>query len=105
MAGGVAERPAGDGADVLLELRTDAGVHGPMAGIVDPRRDLVDEEARPESESRHEHLDREDADMVERFGDPGGDCDRLGGQALGAIAAGTLEAARMPPSWTFSATS
>ena len=39
------ERPAGDRADVVLELRDGAGVLRPMAGIVDARRDLVDEEA------------------------------------------------------------
>ena len=45
MAGGRAERPAGDGADVVLELRDGAGVLRPVAGIVDARRELVDEQA------------------------------------------------------------
>src|SRR5215472_6865836 len=41
---GMAERPAGDGADVLLELADEAGIDGPMTGIMHARRDLVDQE-------------------------------------------------------------
>src|SRR5580704_979548 len=40
----LAERPAGHRADVLLELRHRGAVEGPMAGIMHPRRDLVDED-------------------------------------------------------------
>src|ERR1051326_9462844 len=39
----IAERPTGDGADVLLELAGGAGFESPMAGIVHPRRGLVDQ--------------------------------------------------------------
>src|SRR5258708_24069176 len=42
MTNRLAERPAGDGADVLLELRNRGAVERPVAGIVHPRRDLVD---------------------------------------------------------------
>ncbi len=42
---GGGERPAGDRADVLLELRDRGAVLGPMARIVDPGRDLVGDEA------------------------------------------------------------
>src|SRR6185436_5885411 len=38
VACGRTEGPAGDGADVVLELRDGAGVFGPVAGIVDARR-------------------------------------------------------------------
>ena len=40
-----------------------AGSHGPVAGIVHARRDLVDEQPPSPSD---EHLDAEDADIVER---------------------------------------
>ena len=46
------ERPAGDGADMLLELRRLRSVERPMAGIVDARRDLVDESPSRPSRSR-----------------------------------------------------
>src|ERR1700733_11080501 len=39
-----AERPAGNGADMLLELRGLRALEGPMARIVDARRDRVDHE-------------------------------------------------------------
>jgi hypothetical protein len=41
----VAERPAGDGADVLFELVDDAAVLRPVPGIVDAGGELVDDEA------------------------------------------------------------
>ena len=41
----VAQRPARDGADVLLELVDGAAVLRPVAGVVDARRDLVDDQA------------------------------------------------------------
>ena len=47
MADRLAERPAGDGADVLLELRDRGAVERPVPGIVHPRRDLVDQHLRP----------------------------------------------------------
>src|SRR5262245_45123958 len=36
-----AERPAGDGTDVILELAHHARLDGPVAAVVHPRRDLV----------------------------------------------------------------
>ena len=68
-AGRVAQRPAGDGADVLLELVGDADRFGPVAGIVDARGDLVDDQR---AVGEREELDAEDADIVERVGDGGG---------------------------------
>src|SRR3984957_20333716 len=62
MADGLCERPAGDRADVLLELRHRGSVERPMAGIMYPRRDLVDEDV---AVAQHEHLHREHADIVE----------------------------------------
>jgi hypothetical protein len=38
------QRPPGDCADVLFELVDLATVESPMSGIVDPRRELVDED-------------------------------------------------------------
>src|SRR5882672_367440 len=40
----LAERPARNGPDMLLELRDRGPVERPMAGIVHPRRDLVDQD-------------------------------------------------------------
>ena len=45
----------------------------PVAGIVRPRRDLVDQHA---AGAVDEHLDREQADEVERRGDASGRCRR-----------------------------
>src|SRR6185437_2643016 len=73
VAGGVAQRPAADGADVLLELAHRAGLDRPVPGIVHPGRDLVDHER---TVAQHEQLHRQHADVVERLGDPAGD--RLG---------------------------
>ena len=53
-----------------------------MAGIVDARRDLVDQEPARRCPA-HEHLDREHADMAERLGDPRGDADGLRGEVVG----------------------
>src|SRR5690606_25247444 len=44
-APGIAQRPAGNGADMLLELVGKAHGLGPVARIVDPRRDLVDQKS------------------------------------------------------------
>ena len=52
-AGGRAERPAADGADMLLELRGRSALDGPVAGIVNPRRDLVDHQRSPPSRTRN----------------------------------------------------
>ena len=84
----VAERPAGNGAHVVLELADEAGVDGPVAGIVHSGRDLVDEQARNFVPRRLapalKHLDAEHADMAERLGDLAGDAPRL----FGAIVIG-----------------
>jgi hypothetical protein len=70
----VAERPAGDGADMLLELADGAGIERPVAGIVHPRRDLVDDQLR----ALDEQFDRQHADIVEAGGDAPGDLPGLG---------------------------
>ncbi len=46
---GRAGRQAADRADVLLELRGDRALDRPVAAVVDARRDLVDDRARPAS--------------------------------------------------------
>src|SRR5579862_3894419 len=70
----LAERPAGHRADVLLELRHRGAVERPMAGIVHPRRDLVDQNL---AVAQHEHLDGEHADIVEFLRNGLGDATRL----------------------------
>src|SRR5580692_291702 len=64
------QRPAGDRSDVLLELRHRSAVDRPMAGIVNPRCDLVDDKA---AVAEHEHLDRKHADIVKLMRDGFGD--------------------------------
>src|SRR5690606_18909092 len=60
MAARIAERVAGNRADVLLELRDDAGRLSPVAGIVHAGCDFV----RDESAIRqHEEFDADDADI------------------------------------------
>ena len=57
------QRPAGDGADVLLELRRLRAVKRPVAGIVDARRDLIDDEALVAvAVACDEHLERPKSD-------------------------------------------
>jgi len=58
---------------VLLELRHRRAVDGPVAGIVHAGRDLVDQERLIAALAHHEHLDGQDADIVEGLGDAGGD--------------------------------
>src|SRR5687767_961342 len=74
---GVAQRPAADRPDVLFELVGDADGLGPVAGIMDAWRDLVDEEL---AVGEDEELDAEDADVVERGGDGGCRLDRANGR-------------------------
>src|SRR3954449_1391897 len=62
----LAERPTGNGADVLLELRDGRAVERPMAGIMYPRRVLVEEHFGAVLLLHHEHFDREHADIVQR---------------------------------------
>src|SRR5688572_15435862 len=57
------ERPAGNGTDMVLELRDGARVHGPMAGVVHAWRDLVDEQRVGRFVAEVEHLDAEYADI------------------------------------------
>src|SRR6202042_3473070 len=61
-----AERPAGNGADMLLKLRGLRALESPMAGIVDARRDLVDHERFVAVViAGDEHLNCQHADIVE----------------------------------------
>ena len=73
-----AQRPAGDGADVLLELVDLAAVQGPVAGVVDARRELVDQQAAVVA---LEQLHAEHADIVEGGQQRGGDPLGLGDSA------------------------
>src|SRR5262245_33225662 len=73
---GVSERPARNGPNMLLELRHDTGVHCPMAGIVDARRDLIDDQPFPSHFASQEQLDPDYPDIVDSPGDAGGDVAR-----------------------------
>ena len=68
MAFGGAKGQAADRADELLELAGDAGIDGPVAGIVRPRRKLVHQDV---ARLGHEHLDAENADEVDPGDMPG----------------------------------
>ena len=57
----VAQWPARNSADVLLELADGAAVLGPVARIMDARSDLVHDQAL----GRHEELDPHHANIVE----------------------------------------
>src|SRR3984885_9828254 len=88
-----AKRPAGDSADMLLELRGLRALKRPVAGIVDARRDLVDHERfAAVMVAGDEHLDRKHADIIERFehrrADPLGLGRRLRADARGRAGAG-----------------
>src|SRR5260221_1358390 len=67
---GRAERQPADGAHQLFELAGVTGIDRPVAGIMRPRSELVDEELAP---GRHEHLDGEETDDLELIGDVAGD--------------------------------
>jgi hypothetical protein len=69
MADQLAQRLAGDGADVLLELRDRRAVERPVSAIMHPRRDLVDRDFRAAIPLHHEYLDREHTDVIQRVGD------------------------------------
>src|SRR6202171_5714431 len=73
----LAERPACNGADMLLELRDRRAIERPVPGIMYPRRDLVDQDLRSAISPHHERLDCEYTDIVERVGDPLRDRARL----------------------------
>jgi hypothetical protein len=68
MADGCRKGPAGDGADMKIELGEVAGILGPMARIVQARGDLIDEKPLLPLQAQHEHLDRHDADITEGLG-------------------------------------
>src|SRR5271167_2779179 len=77
IAEGLAQRPSGDGADVLFELRDRGAVQRPVPGIVHPRSNLVDQDLWSTVPLHHKHLDREHADIIERMSDPPRDGYRL----------------------------
>src|SRR4029079_7548784 len=66
------QRPAGDGADVVLELADGAAVHSPVAAVVYARRELIEQEGIPPVPDV-EHLDADHADVAEGVGEFGGD--------------------------------
>ena len=59
------ERPAGDSPDMLLELRNNAGIHGPVAGIVDAGSDFVDDQPFSAPLAGQEQFYPDDADIIE----------------------------------------
>src|SRR3984893_15023298 len=76
-AAGVGERPAGNRAQVLLELAHARGVEGPMAGVVHARGELVHQEPIVAGD---EHLDRDHTHIAERVSDLLRHRDRLFGE-------------------------
>src|SRR5258706_5711235 len=80
MAPGIAEGPAANGADMLLELAHHTGFDGPVTRIVDAWRDLVDGNL---AVSADEQLHAKNADIIQRFGDPAGDPHSLAGDRSG----------------------
>src|SRR6185436_7287497 len=70
VAGGIAQGPAGHGTNMLFELRALTGLDGPMAGIVDARRDLIDQQF---ALSSHEQFHRKDTHIVQGIADRLGD--------------------------------
>ena len=74
---GRAQRQVEHGAQVVLELRGDRAVLGPVAGVVRPHRELVDQHP---AVGGLEQLDREDAGDVELAGDLQRDLLRLSGE-------------------------
>src|SRR3954466_2301639 len=70
-----AQRQAADGADELFELAAGAGINRPVAGIMRPGGQLVDQQAAIPGD---EHLHRQDADQTQGIGDSQGDALGLG---------------------------
>ena len=70
VGGGRAQRPAGEGADMLFELVADAAVLGPVAGVVDARRDLIDQQ---QAAAEVEQFDADHSDVIQPFEDGDGD--------------------------------
>ena len=92
---------------MLLELAGDRAVHRPVAAVVRPHGELVDDVAagRPIRRPWHlEHLDGEDAGDVELSGDAqgglGGDRREVGSRS----GAGASTSVQMPSVWTVSTT-
>src|SRR6476646_5916879 len=65
----LSERPAGNGADMLLELRDRGTVQRPVSGIMYSRSDLIDQDFRLAIAFDHEQFYRQHADVVQRGGD------------------------------------
>jgi hypothetical protein len=94
----VAQRPAGDRADMLLELVDGAARLGPVAGIVHARGDLVHDRA---PRGRHEELHPDHAHIIERVQDAPSASTASVPEPAG-IGRARWWSRRMPSSWTFS---
>ena len=70
----VPKRPAGDGADMLLKLRNGACVACPVAGIMNPRREFIDDQA-PVIQNKKFNAD--DTDVIKAFHQAGCDIPRF----------------------------
>ena len=70
----IAKWQAADRANVVLELRGDRAFNRPMPGVMHPRRHFVKHRAV----RRGEEFAGENADMIERVGDPAGQRRRFG---------------------------
>ena len=93
---GRAERQVQHRAQVVLELAGDRAVLGPVAGVVRPHRQLVDQDP---AVGGLEQLDGEDAGDVELAGDPQRDLLRLPASAGSRSGAGATTSWQMPSRW------
>src|ERR1700744_6787185 len=85
---GLAERPARNGPDMLLELRNRGPVEGPMSRIMYPRRDLVDQDLRSVVSGDHEQFNRQHADVIEGGRDLLGNAARFRRERVGDCGGG-----------------
>ena len=75
----ITKLPASNCANVLFELVYNAGVLGPVAGIMHPRRDLIDQQGLAAIGPGDKKLHPENADIVERHHDMLGNPAGIGG--------------------------
>jgi hypothetical protein len=65
MHGAGAQGQAADGAELLLELAGDAGVHGEVSGIVRARSELIDQQLAVTSNEKFDAKDAYDAKLIQ----------------------------------------
>ena len=89
-----------DGPDVLLELRGRGALDRPVAGVVDARRELVDDQR---AVAEQEQLRGQRAAQVHRARPASSPIVVAHAATSGATGAGATDSARIPASWRFRA--